>query len=240
MVVNGRELPGEDRAAAAIMEKCPEVVGVVKNINRERTNRVLGHSTRAISGRDYLLDSVDDLLFRISLESFFQVNLLQTETLYDRALETAQLAPHHRVLDVFCGIGTISLYFARFCRDVLGIEVVEAAVEDARENALRNNLSNVQFRAGAAEKELPRLAAEDRSFDVVVVDPPRKGIDEAALQALAQLTDSRIVYVSCNPSTLARDLKRLDTMGWSAGTVQPVDMFPHTTHVECVVGLEHM
>jgi 23S rRNA (uracil1939-C5)-methyltransferase len=141
---------------------------------------------------------------------------------------------------VFCGIGTISLYFARFCRDVLGIEVVEAAVEDARENAVRNKLSNVQFRAGAAEKELPRLAAEGKSFDVVVVDPPRKGIDEAALQALAQLTDARIVYVSCNPSTLARDLKRLDTMGWSAGTVQPVDMFPHTTHVECVVGLEHM
>lgn len=238
LVTNGPDFPHGEEIARALMDRIPELVSVVQNINPARTNVVLGRESRVLAGRAYITDYIGDLEFNISPVSFFQVNPAQTEVLYGKALEYAGLTGGETVLDLYCGIGTISLFLARQAREVIGIEWVEEAVDDARENALLNGVQNVRFIAGDAAVEMPRLAEEGVRADVIVLDPPRKGCDEPVLEAIAAVAPRRVVYVSCNPASLARDLGRLAGMGYRTVEVQPVDMFPHTAHVECVARIE--
>ncbi|WP_077067850.1 23S rRNA (uracil(1939)-C(5))-methyltransferase RlmD, partial [Paraclostridium sordellii] len=177
-------------------------------------------------------DYIGDLVFEISPLSFFQVNPLQTEVLYNKALEYAQLKEDDTVFDIYCGIGTISLFLAQKAKKVYGVEIVEDAIKDANINAKLNNLDNTEFYVGKAEEVVPKLYKEGKTANVVVVDPPRKGCESSVLDTIVSMEPERVVYVSCNPSTLARDLAYLDERGYSCTEVQPVDMFPHTMHVE--------
>ncbi len=238
LVTNGPDFPNGKKIAQALMERVPGLVSVVQNINPERTNVVLGRKSRVLAGQDSITDFIGDLKFAISSVSFFQVNPEQTEVLYGKALEYAGLTGTETVLDVYCGIGTISLYLARQAKEVVGIEVVPPAIEDARANAELNGITNARFVCGDAAVEMPRLAEEGTRADVIVVDPPRKGCDEPVLHAMAKVGPRRVVYVSCNPASLARDLAILGTLGYRTVEVQPVDMFPHTAHVECVALVE--
>lgn len=233
LVTNGPEFPHAAEIARGLMEQVPGVVSVVQNINSHKTNVVLGETSRVIAGQDHITDYIGDLAFNISPVSFFQVNPVQTEVLYAKAVEYAALTGDQTVLDLYCGIGTISLFLARQAAHVIGIEWVEEAVRDARINAQRNGVDNVRFIAGDAATHMPRLAADGIALDVVVLDPPRKGCDESVLRAIAEVGPKRIVYVSCNPASLARDLNLLDQLGYKTVEVQPVDMFPHTAHIEC-------
>ena len=233
LVTNGPELPSGKKIAREIMERIPAVVSVVQNINPEQTNVILGRESRLLAGKESITDHIGDLAFEISPVSFFQVNPEQTEVLYGQALAYAGLTGSETVLDVYCGIGTISLFLARKAREVIGIEVVPEAIEDARTNARRNGIANARFLCGDAAVEMPRLAEAGIHPDVIVVDPPRKGCDEPVLQAMAAMAPERIVYVSCNPASLARDLGVLAGLGYRTVEITPVDMFPHTAHVEC-------
>lgn len=238
IVTNGPGLPRGKQIAEELMKRIPALVSVVQNINAEQTNVILGRKNHLLAGREYIIDFIGDLEFAISPLSFFQVNPAQTEVLYGKALEYAGLTGQETVLDVYCGIGTISLFLARQAREVIGIEWVPPAIEDARENAERNSIGNARFICGDAAQEMPRLAEQGVRPHVIVVDPPRKGCDEPVLRAMADMGPRRIVYVSCNPASLARDLAILGELGYRTLEVQPVDMFPHTAHVECVVRLE--
>jgi 23S rRNA (uracil1939-C5)-methyltransferase len=233
LVTNGPEFPNSAKIARDLMERIPAIVSVVQNINPEQTNVVLGRKNKLLAGKDHIIDHIGDLEFAISPVSFFQVNPAQTEMLYGKALEYAGLNGGERVLDIYCGIGTISLFLARKAAEVIGVEVVPEAIENARENAERNGVANARFICGDAAVEMPRLAQEGVRPDVIVVDPPRKGCDEPVLRAMAETGPERIVYVSCNPASLARDLAMLRELGYRTLEVQPVDMFPHTAHVEC-------
>lgn len=235
LVTTATPFPQQRQLAQALQERVPQLVGVVRNINNRRTNVILGPQMEILAGRDYLVDRLGGLQFQISARSFYQVNPLQTEVLYQTALDYAGLTGTETVIDAYCGIGTISLFLARAAKQVIGIEVVEPAIIDARRNASINNIKNARFLVGRAEQVLPRLAADGTRADVIVVDPPRAGCDKQLLQTMAQMQPARIVYVSCNPTTLARDLAYLSHVGYHVQAVQPVDMFPHTAHVECVV-----
>jgi len=234
LVTNGPEFPAGKKIATALMERVPGLVGVAQNINPAQTNVVLGRKTRLLAGQESITDYIGDLEFAISPVSFFQVNPEQTEVLYGKALAYAGLTGSDTVIDLYCGIGTISLFLARQAKEVIGIELVPDAVEDAQANAERNRIGNARFICADAAVELPNLVAKGTRADVIVVDPPRKGCDEPVLRAMAETGAKRIVYVSCNPATLARDLGLLAAMGYRTVEVQPVDMFPQTAHVECV------
>ena len=235
LVINGENVPRAGELVAAIRQRLPQVVSVQVNINKRRGNVILGQETRLLWGRDHIIDEVAGLKFKVSARSFLQVNPTQTEVLYGRVREYAALTGTENVFDLYCGVGTIALSLASHARHVTGIEVIREAVCDAEENARLNGISNATFIAGAAEEVVPRLLQAGEAPQVCVVDPPRAGCDERLLQVLAAAKPERIVYVSCNPSTLARDLKFLTAHGFTVQEVQPVDMFPHTAHVECVV-----
>ncbi len=221
-----------------LQQAVPELVGVVQNINTQKTNVILGRESITLWGRDTLIDELCGLQFKISARSFFQVNPLQTAVLYNKALEYAALSGTETVLDLYCGIGTISLLLAGRSRRVIGVEYVEEAVVDARSNAEMNGIRNVDFYAGDAGAVLDNLAGEGAKFDVAVLDPPRAGCDAKVLRILAGLKVRRIVYVSCNPASLARDLKLLAELGYRLEEAQPVDMFPQTSHVEAIILLQ--
>lgn len=232
LVLNGENLPKKDVLIDALISEVPEIKSIVVNVNREKTNVILGNKNIVIYGKGSITDYIGKYKFNISPNSFFQVNPVQTEVLYNKVLEYAGLTQNEVVFDLYCGIGTISLFLSRKAKKVYGIEVVEEAIEDAKENARINGIGNVEFILGEVEKVLPGMGIK---ADVVVVDPPRKGCDENLLETLVKMKPSRIVYVSCNPSTLARDLRYLSEGGFKVEKVQPVDMFPWTEHVECVV-----
>lgn len=246
-VINAPALPDEDGLAAALTARVPELVGVVKNINTARTNVIFGPETRSIAGRDYVEEVLGGLRFRVSAPSFFQVNTLQAERLFSLAVEFAGLTGEELVVDAYCGTGAMALLAAGRARRVWGVEVVAEAVEDAKKNARLNGIDNACFLAARVEDVLPGLRDGGRGPDVVFLDPPRKGCDPATLAACKAMGPRRIVYVSCNPATLARDLAvltGLERRGEGEGravyrvdVVQPVDMFPHTAHVECVAKL---
>lgn len=233
LVTRTAELPHDHELAGALMAAVPELASLWQNINPRRTNVVLGDESVHLAGRETLIDRIGDLRFHISPRSFYQVNPVQTEVLYSKALEYAALSGDEVAIDAYCGIGTITLFLARRAGHVYGIEVVPEAVRDARANADLNGITNVTFLEGDAAAVLPRLAQEEVRPAVVVFDPPRKGCDPPALEAAAAMGPERIVYVSCNPATLARDMARLAALGYRPVEVQPVDMFPHTAHVEC-------
>ncbi len=212
-----------------------QLKSIVLNINEKGNNLVLGAINRTLWGTDVIYDTLMGLTFSISPHSFFQVNPVQTQVLYQTAIDLAQLNGEQTVLDVYCGIGTISLFAAKYAKKVIGVEIVESAIADAKENAIQNGVTNATFYCGAAEQLVPKLIAEGKTPDVVILDPPRKGSDEKTLAAILAAKPQRIVYVSCNPATLARDLRFLAEGGYKLKQVVPVDMFPHTHHVECCV-----
>lgn len=234
LVINGRSIPHKEKLIDVLVKDIPEVKSIVLNVNAKKTNVILGEKNIVIYGKGTITDYIGEFKFNISPLSFFQVNPIQTEVLYNKALEYAQLTGEETVFDLYCGIGTISLFLSRKAKKVYGVEVVEAAIKDARENAVVNGVKNVEFIVGEAEKVIPQIYSEGVRADVVVVDPPRKGCDEELLKTLVSMEPRRIVYVSCNPATLARDLKYLVENGFEVVEVQPVDMFPWTPHVETV------
>ncbi len=238
LVINGRKFPKSDELVKALCGEYKNIKSIILNINTRNTNIILGDRNICIFGREYISDYIGKYRFDISPLSFFQINPVQTEILYGKALEYAALTGNETVFDLYCGIGTISLFLSEKAKRVIGVEVVPDAIEDARRNAVLNNVSNAEFIVGEAEVVIPDLYAQGVKADVVVVDPPRKGCDEALLNTLVEMSPERIVYVSCNPSTLARDLKYLSTHGFEAKEVQPVDMFPWTGHVESIVLLQ--
>ncbi len=232
VVINGKELPHADELAEKL--KPLGIVSLILNENREKTNVILGRSFRTLWGADTLEDTLCGLRFQVSPASFFQVNPQQTEVLYQTALDFAQLAPTDTLCDVYCGAGTITLMMATHVRQALGIEVVPQAIDNARENAARNGIVNADFHLGAAEDVLPKLVQDGLRPDVVVVDPPRKGLDPAVIEAMANVSPRRIVYVSCNVATQARDAALLKDHGYLPEKIQPVDMFCWTSGVENV------
>ncbi len=238
LVTRTEHLPHEEELVRELTETFPHVKSIVHNINDRRTNVILGRKSKVIWGEEHIYDTIGDIRFAISAHSFYQVNPPQTKVLYEKALEFANIDKDDVVIDAYCGIGTISLFLARKAKKVYGVEVVPEAIRDAKNNAALNGIENVEFVVGEAEKVMPEWKEQGLDPDVIVVDPPRKGCDPDFLQAMIEMKPKRIVYVSCNPSTLARDLRILEDGGYETKEVQPVDMFPQSMHVEAVVKLE--
>ena len=237
LVANGKKLPYLKELASVLKENIPGFKTLVVNVNTQKTNVILGKENIGAYGDGMIRDYIGELVFEISPLSFFQVNPLQTEVLYNKALEYANLGENDTVFDIYCGIGTISLFLAQKAKKVYGIEIVEDAIKDAKRNAKINNMDNVEFYVGKAEEVVPKMYKEGKRANVVVVDPPRKGCDEKVLDTIVSMEPDRVVYVSCNPSTLARDLAYLNERGYKCHEIQPVDMFPHSVHVENVAWL---
>ena len=235
VVANGRKLPHSQALVEALRQAEPGLVGLVLAVNTEKTNVILGKEYRVLWGQDFLEDTLCGLDFRLSVPSFYQVNRDQTEVLYGRALDFAGLTGTETVLDLYCGIGTISLALAQTTGQVIGAEIVPQAIEDAKANAARNKVNNTRFFCGDAGSVAAQLAREGVRPQVICVDPPRKGLAPEVPAILASMAPERIVYVSCDPATLARDAKRLEELGYRAVKVQAVDLFPRTAHVETVL-----
>lgn len=237
-VVTGDFTDKKEQIAREICKNFPQVVGVCQNVNNQGKGIILGNKTQIILGENKIKDQIGPYIFNISPVSFFQVNAVQTEKLYEKVLAYSELTGEETVIDAYCGIGTISLFLAKKAKKVIGIEIVEDAVKDARINAQENGVTNVEFHCGKVESLLPDMTKAGLRPDIVVVDPPRKGCDRSLINCLLEVKPAKIVYVSCNPSTLARDMKLLGEGGYVHEVVQPIDMFPQTGHVECVVGIQ--
>ena len=240
IVINGKKLP-QAPLLVDVLKDIPGMTSITLNINTEKSNVILGRELVNLYGPGYIVDRIGDIEYEISPLSFYQVNPVQTEKLYGTALEFAGLTGNETVWDLYCGIGTISLFLAKKAKQVYGVEIIPAAIENAKQNAKRNGIRNAEFYVGKAEEVLPshydrvyRETGESLQADVIVVDPPRKGCDEALLSTMIRMQPKRIVYVSCDSATLARDLKILTGEGYRVERVQPVDMFPQGVHVETV------
>ena len=240
VVANGTRLPHAPELVQALRQAAPSLAGLVLNTNTKDTNVILGPNYRTIWGRDFLEERLCGMTFRLSVPSFFQINRAQTERLYAQALEFAGLTGRETVLDLYCGIGTISLALAQRAGQVIGAEIVPEAVQDAQANAARNQVDNARFLCGDAGEAAFQLAAEGVRPQVICVDPPRKGLAPEVPEILASMAPERIVYVSCDPATLARDVKRFGELGYPAVKAQAVDLFPRTAHVETVVLLSKL
>lgn len=238
IVTKGKILKNNDQLVSMLKKEIPGLTTVVQNINPKQTNVILGEKNYVLYGNGTITDKLHDLTFEISPNSFYQVNPVQTDVLYSKALEFADIDKSKTVIDVYCGIGTISLFLAQKAKKVIGIEVIESSIEDAKRNAKLNNLDNTEFLCGKAEEVLPQLFEKGVRADVVVVDPPRKGCEESVLKTIAEMNAEKIVYVSCNPSTLARDIEILSHHGYKMEKGQGVDMFPHSMHIETVILLQ--
>jgi 23S rRNA (uracil1939-C5)-methyltransferase len=234
IVVNGESIPETDYLIEKLTGKVPEIKSIVININKRQSNVILGTTNTTIYGEGAIYDYIGKFKFRISPNSFFQVNPVQTDVLYSKALEFAALSGNETVFDAYCGIGTISLFLSQKAKKVYGVEIVPQAIKNAKENAVLNNVHNVDFLLGESEKVIPEMHRKGIKADVIVVDPPRKGCEQGLLDVIVAMQCPRVVYVSCNPATLARDLKFLVEKGYVVKEVQPVDMFPHTVHCEAV------
>ena len=221
-----------------LKDNIKEIKSIVQNINKRETNLVMGHKNITLYGPGTIEDSIGGLKFSISPETFFQVNPEQTEILYQTAINYANLKKNDICFDIYCGIGTISLMAAQYAKKVYGVEIVEQSIINAKENAVINNINNAEFYAGKAEEILPKLYKRNITADVVIVDPPRKGCEKEVIDTINNMQAERVVYVSCNPSTLARDIKLLERGGYKLTKVQPIDQFPWTVHTECICKLE--
>lgn len=252
LVINGKGLPNGEKLVYmmddAVSELGPDpatgveysLESVILNINKKKTSEILGEDCVTLAGKPTILEQAGKLSFEISPLSFYQVNPVQMVKLYDKALEYADLTGEETVLDLYCGVGTIGLYCASKAKKVIGIESVKSAVLDANRNAVINGIVNAEFICGKAEEELPKLLEQGVKADVVILDPPRAGCDPALLDAVAEAKPDRIVYVSCDPATLARDVKLLGEKGYRFAEAQPVDMFPHTGHVETITLIQRI
>lgn len=238
LVINGKGFKQEEKLINELTANFPNIKTIVKNINTNNTNVILGLENVNIYGDGYITDILGDYTFKISPLSFYQVNPIQAEKLYNIGVENAMISKEDTVFDLYCGIGTISLFMAKYAKKVYGVEIVEQAIIDAKENAKINNISNVEFIAGDTEKVLDDLINNKKVIpNVVMVDPPRKGLDNTSIENLLKIKPKRIVYISCNPASLVRDLAKFEDE-YTIGDIQPVDMFPYTSHVECVVVLK--
>jgi 23S rRNA (uracil1939-C5)-methyltransferase len=235
LVTAGTGLPHRDALCQMLKAAVPGLSGVVQNVNREKTNVVLGSAYRTVWGADHLMDELCGKHFLLSVPSFYQVNRKQAERLYAKVLEYAALTGVETVLDLYCGIGTITLCLAEKAKCAVGAEIVPAAVRDAEENARRNGAANVRFLCADAAEAARKFAAEGLTPDVIVVDPPRKGLAEDAVRTVAEMAPRRVVYVSCDPATLARDVARFAALGYCVSAAAAADLFPRTAHVETVV-----
>lgn len=235
LVTMDKKIPHLQDLISELTEKIDNIKSIVQNINDKNTNWVMGEKCITLYGKDYICDYIGQYKFNISALSFFQVNPYQTEVLYNKALEYADLSNNEIVFDAYCGTGTITLFLSHKAEKVYGVEIIEQAIENAKINAQLNNINNAEFFAGKSEEVIPDLINKGIIPDVIVVDPPRKGCDLKLLESITKAKPQRVVYVSCDPSTLARDLKYMIGNGYRVCEVQPVDMFPHTKHVETVV-----
>jgi len=235
VLVNGDKLPKEDRLVALLRDACPKCTGIVLGTNTKKGNVILGDRYRTLWGSDRLEDTLCGKTFRLSVPSFYQVNRAQAERLYAKAIEFADLTGQETVLDLYCGAGTITLALSDHAKKVLGAEIVPEAIDDARENAARNGAQNAEFFCGDASDVAKKLARENLCPDVITVDPPRKGLAADVVESIAAMQPQRVVYVSCDSATMARDVKRFTALGYTAKRACAVDMFPRADHVETVV-----
>lgn len=240
VLVNGDKLPKEDRLVTLLRDACPKCTGIVLGTNTKKGNVILGDRYRTLWGSDRLEDTLCGKTFRLSVPSFYQVNRVQAERLYAKAIEFAGLTGQETVLDLYCGAGTITLALSDHAKKVLGAEIVPEAIDDARENAARNGVKNAEFFCGDASDVAKKLARENLRPDVITVDPPRKGLAADVVESIAEMQPGRVVYVSCDSATMARDVKRLADLGYTAQRACAVDMFPRADHVETVVLLSKL
>lgn len=236
-VTNEEKIQNEEILVKKLITKFSNVKTIIKNINQRNTNVILGDKNVVLHGSGYIKDKLGEYTFKISPRSFYQTNPIQTEVLYNKAIEFARLNKDDILCDLYCGIGTIGIFASRYVKKVYGIEIVEEAIEMAKENAVLNGIKNIEFMAGDVEKVFERMLQENNVIpNVIIVDPPRRGLDNTTIETILKLGVSRVVYVSCNPATMVRDLKLLEEK-YEVKEIQPVDMFPFTTHVECVTVL---
>lgn len=240
IVVNGNEIPFEDELIRRFTDALPQVKTIILNSNKEKTNVIVGEKFRTLYGEGYIKDTLCGLEFKLSPQSFYQVNHSQAEKLYSLAREYAELKSTDILMDLYCGTGTIGLTMAKDCKSLIGVEVVPEAIEDAKKNAKNNGIENARFICGDAAKASEELKTEGIKPDVVILDPPRKGCDSALIHTINEMNPERVVYVSCDPATLARDLKIFDELGYKTLEVTPVDMFPRTAHVESVALIQRL
>lgn len=239
LVTRTNKLLNKEAIVNEIMAACPDVVSLQQNINSKQTNVILGDKTQVLAGKEYITDQLNGLKFEISAKSFYQVNPTQTEKLYQEAIKRAGLTGSETVIDAYCGIGTISLSMAKHAKKVYGVEIVEAAIADAKKNAALNNLDNLEFEVGNAEDWMATWQEQGIKPDVIMVDPPRKGLTQSLIESATKMQPQKIVYVSCNPATLVRDLQSFMELGYDVTQpILPVDQFPQTAHVETVTVLE--
>ena len=238
LVINGDKFPKEKTFCKYLLSEFPEIKTIVTNINKKNTNVILGEKNVTIYGEGYIFDNLGDFTFKISPNSFYQINPVQTEVLYLEAIEQANLTKDDIVYDLYCGIGTIGIFLADRVKKVYGIEIVDEAIKMAEENAEINNIKNIEFYCGDVEKIFMKLLRKNNIYpDVIFVDPPRKGLDKKTIDNLKAIESNRIIYISCNPATLIRDVKLLETK-YEVKSISPVDMFPFTSHVESICLLE--
>ncbi|MDR0890406.1 MAG: 23S rRNA (uracil(1939)-C(5))-methyltransferase RlmD [Oscillospiraceae bacterium] len=239
LVVNGEALPAEPALVSILRRRVAGIQSIVLNVNTGKTNAVLGEKTRTLWGADAIEDELCGLRFRISPRSFYQINRDQAEILYEKAIAAADLSGKETVLDLYCGTGTITLCLARRAKQVIGVEIIESAIFDAKQNAKENGIENVRFFCADAGQAAKRLREEGALPDVIVVDPPRKGLSRDVLEAITEMSPQRVVYVSCDPATLARDVKYLCEAGYALRSAEAVDLFPRCAHVETVALLSY-
>lgn len=238
LVINGQDVPKQNQLVEELTQRFKQIKTIVKNKNTRNTNVIMGKENEVIYGEGYIYDTLGEYRFKISPLSFYQINPIQTEKLYCKAMELANLQKGDVVLDLYCGIGTIGIFLAKYVKKVYGVELVEQAIEDAKENAKMNGIVNIEFVCGDVEFAFDNLIHKEKiKPDVVFVDPPRKGLDNKTIENIKKVQPRRVVYISCNPATLVRDLKQLEE-SYEVKTIQPLDMFPFTSHVECVAVLQ--
>lgn len=238
IVINGNELPYEDILVNELTHKFENIKSIIKNINAKNTNVILGNENINLYGNGYIKDILGDFIFKISPMSFYQVNPVQAEKLYNIGVELADINKNDIVFDLYCGIGTISLFMSKFAKEVYGVEIVEEAIVVAKENACINNVTNTKFIAGDVEKVLDDLVNVKKIIpDIIMLDPPRRGLDNTSIENIRKVSPKKVVYISCNPATLVRDLAKLEDI-YNIKSIKPVDMFPFTSSVECCAVLE--
>ena len=238
LVINGETLKDEEKLVEMLINKFPNIKTIVKNINKKNTNVILGDKNVSIYGDGYVIDILGEYTFKISPLSFYQVNPVQAEALYNIGVEEAKITKEDVVFDLYCGVGTISIFMSKYAKKVYGIEIVEEAIEMAKENARINNIKNTEFIAGDVQLILDDLINKKNIIpDIIMIDPPRKGLDKISIEDILKIKPKKLVYISCNPATLVRDLATFEGL-YNIKKIKPVDMFPFTSHVECVALLE--
>ncbi len=238
LVTNEKKIPHEKELVEELRNNFPNITTIVKNINQKDTNVIMGKENQILYGTGYIKDKLGNFIFNISAQSFYQINPIQTEKLYNLAIQKANLTKKDIVLDLYCGIGTIGSFASPYVKQVYGIEIVEQAIIDAKENAKQNNIKNIEFYCGDVEEILETVLEKKKVMpNVVFVDPPRKGLDENTIENIIRIKPQRLIYISCNPATLVRDLRKLEET-YEIKEIQALDMFPFTSHVECVAVLQ--